>query len=248
MWSRQSLDNGATWLADDSLSDVASPLPAQPDSTVQSTYAGDYDYGTAIATKHLTSWDDGRVTICGQSQQDTFFDHQAISGGGGVNLVSAASRLTHGAAGTFDISMPLTGTSGVEDRSASTYNAVFTFDAAVTSGQVSVVSGTATVGTILFSGNSMTAPLTGVTTAEVVTLRVQNINGDGLQHGDVPFGFLVGDADANRLVAKADGTLVQGQFNQTVTSANFREDINADGRIKNADVQVVKANVGHSIP
>jgi hypothetical protein len=30
--------------------------------------------------------------------------------------------------------MPLTGTSGVEDRSASTYKAVFTFDAAVTSG------------------------------------------------------------------------------------------------------------------
>jgi hypothetical protein len=144
--------------------------------------------------------------------------------------------------------MPLTGTSGVEDRSASTYNAVFTFDAAVTSGQVSVVSGTATVGTISFSGNSMTANLTGVTSAEVVTLRVQNINGDGLQHGDVPFGFLVGDADATRLVAKADGTLVQGQINQTVTSANFREDVNADGRIKNADVQVVKANVGHSIP
>ena len=62
MWSRKSTDNGATWLADSSLSDVASPLPAQPDATVQGTYAGDYDYGSAIATKHVTSWVDGRVT------------------------------------------------------------------------------------------------------------------------------------------------------------------------------------------
>ena len=78
MWSRKSTDNGATWLADDSLSDVASPLPAQPDSTVQSVYAGDYDYGTAIATKHLTSWVDGRVTISGQSQQDAFTDKEPV--------------------------------------------------------------------------------------------------------------------------------------------------------------------------
>ena len=31
MWSRKSTDNGATWMPDMSLSDVASPLPAQPD-------------------------------------------------------------------------------------------------------------------------------------------------------------------------------------------------------------------------
>ena len=165
-----------------------------------------------------------------------------------TNLVSAASRLTHGAAGTFDVNMPLTGVSGVEDRSATTYNAVFTFDAPVTSGQVTVLSGTATVGAITFSGNSMTAQLTGVTTAEIVTLHTQNINGDGQPHGDVPFGFLTGDADASRLVGKPDQTLVQGQLNQPVTSANFREDLNADGRIKTADVNVVKTNKGHSIP
>jgi hypothetical protein len=79
MWSRKSNDNGATWLPDDSLSDVASPLPAQPDTTVQSTYAGDYDYGSAIDSEHLTSWVDGRVTISGQSQQDAFTDSEPIS-------------------------------------------------------------------------------------------------------------------------------------------------------------------------
>ena len=54
---------------------------------------------------------------------------------GTPNLVSAASRLTHRVAGSFDIDMPLSGTSGVEDRDGSgSFLAVFTFDAPVTSG------------------------------------------------------------------------------------------------------------------
>src|SRR5439155_3942151 len=97
-----------------------------------------------------------------------------------------------------------TGTSGVEDRSATTYNAVFTFDAPVTSGEVTVIDGTATVGAITFSGNSMTAQLTGVTSAEIMTLHTQNINGDGQPHGDVPFGFLTADVNANRIVDRPD--------------------------------------------
>ena len=162
--------------------------------------------------------------------------------------MSAASRLAHGTAGVFDVTMPLTGISGVDCRRARTYNAVFTFDAPVTSGQVTVTAGTATVGALTFSGNSLTAPLTGVTAAEIVTLHLQNINGDGLAHGDVPFGFLVGDADASRTVAKPDQTLVKGQANQPVTSANFREDINADGQIKATDANLVTMNKGSSIP
>jgi hypothetical protein len=157
-------------------------------------------------------------------------------------LLNAASRLTHGVAGTFDIAMPLTGTSGVENRSSSTYNAVFTFDGAVTSGEVMVVSGAATVGTISFSGNSMTAQLTGVTSAEVVTLRVENINGDGQQHGDVPFGFLAADVNGNRIVDKPDQQQIRTDKGQVVTAVNFRDDINLSGVVDNPDVQSVKTN------
>jgi len=95
MWSRKSNDNGQTWLPDDSLSDVVSPLPAQPDPGIQPLYVGDYDYGSAILTKHVTSWDDGRVTISTQSQQDAFFD-QETSGGGGENIVLTGSAQTQG--------------------------------------------------------------------------------------------------------------------------------------------------------
>ncbi len=240
-----STDAGVTWAPNVAVSIAFNPFEGYPNQSK----IGDYitmvsdSTGADVAYSATFNFNASR----NQHEEDVYYVRVAPTTSG-LNLLSAASRLTHGAAGTFDVNMPLTGVSGVECRSATTYNAVFTFDAPVTSGQVTVLSGTATVGAITFSGNSMTAQLTGVTTAEVVTLHTQNINGDGLAHGDVPFGFLVADADASRVVGKSDQTLVKGQLNQPVTSANFREDLNADGRIKSADTNLVGTNKGHSIP
>ena len=78
MFSRKSNDNGQSWLPDDMLSDVVSPLPAQPDPNIVDVYVGDYDYGSAIATKHVTSWADGRVAINNASQQDAFTDRDLV--------------------------------------------------------------------------------------------------------------------------------------------------------------------------
>jgi hypothetical protein len=79
MFSRKSNDNGASWQPDMQFSDVVSPLPAQPDPGIQATYAGDYDYGSAVLVKHATSWVDGRVAIAGASQQDAFTDRELVS-------------------------------------------------------------------------------------------------------------------------------------------------------------------------
>jgi hypothetical protein len=76
MHARKSIDNGVTWLADDTLSDVVSPLPLQPDPGIVSVYVGDYDYASAILSKNVTSWADGRVIINGASQQDAFTDRE----------------------------------------------------------------------------------------------------------------------------------------------------------------------------
>jgi hypothetical protein len=81
MWARKSTDGGLTWLQDDAFSDVVSPLPAQPDGGIVGAYAGDYDYGSAIVTKHVASWMDGRVAINSISQQDAFFDSEASVSG-----------------------------------------------------------------------------------------------------------------------------------------------------------------------
>jgi hypothetical protein len=106
MWARKSNDNGATWLPDDTFSDAVSPLPAQPDFNVQGTYAGDYDYGSAILTKHLTSWVDGRVTISSQSQQDAFTDRE---------LVGFAVTTTDPACNSFTTTQPVDFTINLSD-------------------------------------------------------------------------------------------------------------------------------------
>jgi hypothetical protein len=78
MYSRKSNDGGVSWLPDDTLSDVVTPLAAEQDPNIFANYAGDYDYASAIATKHLTTWMDGRVTINSQSQQDAFTDRELV--------------------------------------------------------------------------------------------------------------------------------------------------------------------------
>ena len=240
-----STDGGVTWAPNVAVSNAFNPFEGYPNQSK----IGDYitivsdNTGGNVAYSATFNFNSSR----GQHEEDVYYVRVAPSTSG-LTLLSAASRLTHGAAGTFDIAMPLTGISGVEDRSASTYNAVFTFDGPVTSGEVTVLSGTATVGAISFSGNTMTAQLTGVTVAEVVTLRVQNINGDGQLHGDVPFGFLTADVNGNRIVDRPDQQQIQTDRGQPVTATNFRDDINLSGRVDRPDQQSVQTNRGHSIP
>ena len=84
MWARESTDNGVTWGTDQAFSDVVSPLPGQPDSSIVTEYAGDYDYSSAITGLHVKSWTDGRIAVSSKSQQDPFFD--SVSGGGGTTI------------------------------------------------------------------------------------------------------------------------------------------------------------------
>src|SRR6184192_602654 len=155
-----STDGGVTWSANVAVSNAFNPFEGYP---VQNKI-GDYitivsdNTGGNVAYSATFNFNPSR----GQHEEDVYYVRVAPPTSG-PTLLAAASRLTHAGAGAFDVSMPLSGISGVEDRSSGTYNAVFTFDRAVTSGQVQVVSGIATVGTTLFSGNTMSAQLTGVT-------------------------------------------------------------------------------------
>src|SRR5438552_8774582 len=82
---------------------------------------------------------------------------------------SAFSRKTHGAAGTFDIALPLTGNVGIECRSGGVtndYQMVINFTISVTVGSVSVTSGSGSVSRFSVSGSHVTVNLTGVTNVQ----------------------------------------------------------------------------------
>src|SRR5437868_8304827 len=140
-----STDAGVTWAPNVAVTNAFNPFEGYPNQSK----IGDYitivsdNTGADVAYSATFNFNASR----NQHEEDVYYVRVAPSTSA-LNLVSAASRLTHGPAGTFDVNMPLSGTSGVECRSAATYNAVFTFDSPVTSGQVIVLSGTATVGAI----------------------------------------------------------------------------------------------------
>jgi hypothetical protein len=165
---------------------------------------------------------------------------------------SAFSRKTHGAAGTFDVPLPLTGNVGVECRSGGAtndYQMIVNFANTVTVESVAVTSGTGSVGSFSVSGSQVTVNLTGVTDAQRITVTLHNVN-DGTSTGDVPvsMGVLVGDVNGNGLVNAGDVSLTKSQVGQTVSGSNFREDVNANGLINSVDVALVKSGVGTALP
>jgi hypothetical protein len=180
-----------------------------------------------------------------------------------VSISSAVSRMTHGAAGTFDVALPLTGTDGVECRTQGgthDFTMVVTFSGNVTvtgSPQAQVTSGTGCVGSagvctgnVTVSGNVVTVPLTTIGDQQNINVRINGVNGADAPATDfnIPMGVLAGDTNANRTVNAADVSQTKGQSGQAVTAANFRNDVNANGSINAGDINIVKAASGHSIP
>jgi N-acetylneuraminic acid mutarotase len=165
---------------------------------------------------------------------------------------SAFSRKTHGAAGTFDIPLPLTGNVGIECRSGGAtndYQMIINFATTVTVGSASVTSGTGSVSSFSVSGSQVTVNLTGVTNVQRITVTLFNVN-DGTHMGNVPasMGVLVGDVNGNAVVNASDVSLTKSQVGQPVTGSNFREDVNANGTISATDVALVKSKVGTALP
>ena len=255
MYSRKSNDNGLTWQPDMALSDVASPLPTQPDPGIVPIYASDYDYGSATAVKHVTSWVDGRVAISGQSQPDAFTDEEPSAV---VSVLSAVSRKVHGG-NPFDVSLP-----GVECRTTggtNDYAMVITFSGNVTvtgTPQAQVIAGTGCVGSsgvctgnVLVNGAVVTVPLTNIANAQIIHVRIFGVNGAAdtpAADFDVVMGILVGDTNGNGTVNAADVAQTKGRLGQTVDGTNFRSDVNVNNSINAADTAIIKQNSGTSLP
>ncbi|MDQ6765013.1 MAG: hypothetical protein M3Z22_02785, partial [Verrucomicrobiota bacterium] len=153
--------------------------------------------------------------------------------------LSAVSRKTHGAAGAFDINMPLTGPTGVECRSGGpggNYQIVVTFANAVTASAASITSGTATVQSVTTSGPQAFVNLAGVTTPQKLTISIDNVS-DGTHTGAVSIqaGICVGDSNGDRTVNSGDAAETRSRSGQLTSTANFRSDVNTDGTVNSGD-------------
>jgi hypothetical protein len=168
----------------------------------------------------------------------------------GVLPVSAVSRKTHGAAGDFDINLPLTGAVGVECRKGGAindYKIIVTFATPITFSSAALNDGAGSVAASSGSGTTtVTVDLIGVTDAQRITLALFGVD-DTVNNGDVGVraGVLIGDTNNNGSVNASDIAQTKAHSGQSVSGANFRQDVTANGAINASDVGLVKSRSGN---
>ena len=255
-----STDGGATWAPNVRLSGGFS----NADASNNGIDFGDYVGESAHAGKLYLVWADN-ANCDGTNANGTLaaFDLYAdtlVLPGATPTVSSAVSRKTHGAAGTFDINLPLTGTPGIECRTGSgtnDYSMVVTFASNVTvtgTPQAEVILGAGCVGSggacnggvVNVSGAVVTVPLTNVADDQTINVRLNGVNtAANLPATDVviPMTRIAGDTNASGNVTSTDIAQTKGQIGQAVTGSNFRTDVNASGAVNSTDVTIVKQNL-----
>jgi hypothetical protein len=170
-----------------------------------------------------------------------------------LRLTAAASRKTHGSAGTFDIPLPLAGEPGVECRSSNgQHTLVFQFGNDLVSGSAALTSGTGTLDSTILDGTSMIVTLSGVTDVQKISITVSELTdvfGQTMSDATVSMNVLSGDTTGNKAVNAGDIGQTKAQAGLPVTSANFRQDVTASGGSINAsDIGLVKSRAGATLP
>ena len=168
-------------------------------------------------------------------------------------IQSAVSRKIHGSAGSFDISLPLTGEPGVECRNTGgNHTFVFTFNNTVIAGDVGVTTGVGSVvGSPTFGGNTMTVNLAGVADIQKITLTLTGVTdslAQVLPDKLVSVNMLSGDTTGNKSVNASDISQTKAQSGSPVTTSNFRTDTTVNGLINASDVTLVKTQSGSALP
>src|SRR6202035_5427647 len=162
-----STDAGVTWSPNVAVSNPFNPFEGYPNQSK----IGDYitivsdNTGGNVAYSATFNFNPAR----NQHEEDVYYVRVAPSA---PVAQSAFSRKTHGAAGTFDVPLPLTGNVGVECRSGGATNAyqmILNFANPVTVGSASVTAGTGSVSSFSVSGSQVTVNLTGVTNVQRIT-------------------------------------------------------------------------------
>ena len=93
--------------------------------------------------------------------------------------------------------------------------------------------------------------ITGVTNAQVITVSLTNVNdsiGNSCNAVSALMGVLIGDTTADRFVNSADIAQTKSQSGNTVSIANFREELSTNGSINSADISLAKSKSGTALP
>ena len=173
---------------------------------------------------------------------------------------STVSRKIHGAAGNFDVDLPLTGTAGVECRSGGAtgdYTIVVTFLANVSvngNPQAAVSSGVGIIGSggvsdggmVTIAGNTVTIPLTNVANAQTIQVTLYGVNGS--TNFVIPMSILIGDTTGNGVVNASEVSQTKSRIGQQLNGTNFRSDVTANGFIDSVDIALVKSSIGTGLP
>ena len=161
--------------------------------------------------------------------------------------------------GPFAIDLPLTGPSGVEDRSGGPnkkYTVVMTFDQNI----VSVGSASSTCGSVqsivIDSSDPHKVNINLVNVAHgcngsTITVTADSITddqGNVLDSASVGLGLLLGDVNADRVVNRRDTNEAQMHKGQKTDEENFRNDVNANGHIEQSDIALIRQQQGTSLP
>jgi hypothetical protein len=250
-----SIDAGVTWSQNVAVTPAFNPQEGYPNQSK----IGDYitmvsdNTGSNVAYSATFNFNPSR----NQHEEDVYYVHVQPPS---TIPQSAVSRKMHGAAGNFDVDLPLAGTPGIECRSGGAtndYTMVVTFGNTVTvngNPQAQVTAGAGDIGSggvpnggvVTVNGAIVTIPLTNVANAQTLRVTLNSVN--SASNVTIPMSVLVGDTNANATVNAADVAQTKARLGQAVDATTYRSDINTNGSINAADTAIVKQNSGTSLP
>ena len=167
-------------------------------------------------------------------------------------LQSAFSRKRHGAAGDFDLPLPLTGSEGIESRAGGRDSIYLTFNHNLV-GVGSVVSSCGSASVSLDPDDAKSLIVTVLDRscdAMNIILTASDVTDDlgDVTSAAVTYGKLIGDVDASGVVDSLDGQAIRAVAPAPVDSSNFRDDLNHDGTVNARDLMIAKSHRGERLP
>ena len=238
------LDSGTT---NDYIGDRAS-LKVVSDSTVNLNFAGAADRLRSLIVNGISQPPGiyGGLISGAANQLPQFAGTGRV-----IATTKAVSRKVQGAAGSFDVDLPLAGTPGIECRSGGAnkdYQIVVTFFDNVTFSSATVISGTGFVASRSGSGtNTVTINLSDVANAQTIKTALLDVDdGTSTTTFVIPLSVLLGDVTGNGTVNATDVSQVRP--GRVVDDSNFRQDVTGNGFINSSDVSAVKLQSGTALP